>query len=52
MSKIDMVFNGDIFPSESFKFSDVYISLITQHMRGIATSKGLEELDKLNITKL
>lgn len=52
MSKIDMVFNGDIFPAESFKFSDVYISLITQHMRGIATSKGLEELDKLNITKL
>lgn len=48
ISKIDMVFNGNIFPIEKFKFSEVFKTLILQHMRGIATEKGIKTLDKLN----
>jgi predicted DNA-binding protein YlxM (UPF0122 family) len=48
ISKIDMVFNGSIFPIVKFKFSEVFRTLILQHMKGMATEKGVKLLDKLN----
>jgi len=42
--KIDLVFNGDIFPPKKFKFRDVHIEMMRYHIRGIASSKGLKYL--------
>ena len=44
VSKIDMVFDPDIFPVGKFTFSEVHMELIRYHIRGIASRKGIEYL--------
>ena len=46
--KIDMVFNGQLFPADKFPFVEVFNSFMTHHMRGMSTEKGIELLEKLN----
>lgn len=46
VSKADVVFDPFVFPPEKFAFNHVYIEMLKQHIRGMATPKGLKYLDK------
>ncbi len=39
--KMDLVFDGQIFPSKDFRFENVYFEMMRYHLRGIASKKGL-----------
>lgn len=45
--KIDLVFDGDTFPSNEFKFKEVLTQVAQHQIRGMATKKGNEILEKL-----
>ncbi len=45
--KVDMVFDPRIFPVSKFKFADVYIEMVKYHLSGIASEKGLKEMNRL-----
>lgn len=47
INKIDMVFDGRLFPPGQFNFPDVFFTFIMHHMRGMGTSKGIEIIDKM-----
>lgn len=47
IAKIDLVFDGKTFPPAKFKFADVIHQIIIHNMRGMATAKGLQEIEKL-----
>lgn len=47
-NKLDMVFDGQLFPTDQFNFPDVFSTFITHHMRGMATAKGMELIDKMS----
>ncbi len=47
ISKADMVFDPRFFPVSRFKFSEVYLEMVKYHIAGIASKKGLKEMNKL-----
>lgn len=53
LSKIDLVFDGNVFPATEFNFVDVYMELTRYHIKGIASEKGVkylkEEVKKENL---
>lgn len=46
VSKADVVFDPFVFPADKFAFNRVYLEMLKQHIRGMATAKGLKYLDK------
>lgn len=46
VSKADVVFDPFVFPPEKYAFNRVYLEMLKQHIRGMATPKGLKYLDK------
>lgn len=46
ISKIDIVFNADVFPPTQYNFLDVYAEMLVYHMHGIASPKGLKYFTK------
>jgi TetR/AcrR family transcriptional regulator, cholesterol catabolism regulator len=46
ISKIDVVFDPQIFPVSEFQFVEVLMELIRYHLRGIASEKGLKLLSE------
>ena len=48
-NKFVTVFDSKVFPSKTFSMSEVYLSFINHHLRGIATDKGREILDRAPI---
>ena len=44
VSKIDILFDPDIFPVSKFSFQEVHFELIRYHIRGIASQEGIEYL--------
>jgi len=44
-----LITNEDVFPLKDYSKSALYKNLVTYHMRGIVTSKGLKYLNKLKI---
>lgn len=46
ISRIDSVFDPEVFPPDQYHFSKVYFEMVTYHLRGISTAKGLEILDQ------
>lgn len=46
VSKADVIFDPIVFPPDRFSFNRVYLEMLKQHIRGIATTKGLKYLDK------
>jgi len=46
MSKIDIVFNPDIFPPSVISFGEVYAILFRYHVLGVASPKGVKYLNK------
>ena len=55
ISRIDAVFNAEIFPPDKFKMIEVYTEMLRYHIRGIASEKGIKYLvqrmkkEKLNL---
>lgn len=44
ISRIDIVFDGELFPPSLFHFGDVFREMMTYHIHGIANEKGIELL--------
>ena len=44
--KVDLVFDASIFPPEEISFEQVYGVMFGYHIRGIASKKGIEYLEK------
>lgn len=42
ISRVDIVFDGELFPSSEFNFQEVFFELMRYHIRGIASPKGIE----------
>ncbi len=48
ISRVDVVFDGELFPANEFNFQEVFFELIRYHIRGIASPKGIEYfMDKI-----
>lgn len=44
IAKLDVVFDGELFPADKYKFTTVYLEFFRYHIRGIAGEKGLQYL--------
>lgn len=44
--RLNVIFNPTLFPMDEFHPKDVYFEMFIHHIRGIANSKGLKELEK------
>lgn len=44
IAKLDVVFDGELFPVDQYKFATVYLEFFRYHIRGIASEKGLNYL--------
>lgn len=42
IARIDVIFDGELFPPSQFNFQEVYFEMIRYHIRGIASPKGIE----------
>ncbi len=51
VSFIDVLFHGDVFPTSKYSFIQVYSEYFKYHIRGIASDKGLNYLEKIMKTK-
>jgi AcrR family transcriptional regulator len=51
LSFISVLFNGDIFQTSEFTFSQVYSEYFRYHIRGLASDKGLKYLQEIMKTK-
>ena len=51
-SKIDMIFDAELFPTERFNFKDVYLEYLHYHLRAIVSEESLLMLKKLDFKKL
>lgn len=49
--RIDMIADGELFPLEEFNFKQTLNELFKYHIHGIATSKGIEILKKLDLNQ-
>ena len=48
ISRVDVVFDGELFPTSEFNFAEVFFEMIRYHIRGIASPKGIEYfMDKI-----
>ena len=48
ISRVDIVFDGELFPANQFNFAEVFFEMIRYHIRGIASPKGIEYfMDKI-----
>ncbi len=46
IARFDMVFDSTLFPSEKFSLNDLHWEIFRYHVRGIASKKGLDYLEK------
>lgn len=44
MSRMDVIFDQELFPMENFSLSEIYKEIFKYHIRGIASAEGLEYL--------
>lgn len=44
VSRVDIVFDGEIFPPTRFNFADVLFEMFRYHIKGIASEKGIKYL--------
>jgi hypothetical protein len=44
VSRIDLVFDGILFPPGEYDFKNVYIEMMNYHLRGVVSEKGLKYL--------
>lgn len=46
IARFDMVFDGTLFPPDKFSLNDLHWEIFRYHVRGIASKKGLDYLEK------
>lgn len=46
IARFDMVFDGTMFPPDQFSMADLHWEIFRYHVRGIASKKGLDYLEK------
>lgn len=46
IARFDMVFDGALFPPDKFSMNDLHWEIFRYHVRGIASKKGLDYLEK------
>lgn len=46
ISRIDLVFDGELFPPSLFDFGQVFVEMMTYHIHGIASEKGIAYLNE------
>ncbi len=46
ISRFDVTFDGELFPSDKYRFEEVIWEMFRYHIRGIASKKGLDYLEK------
>jgi len=42
LSRIDVIFDGELFPPNTFSFPEVFFEMLRYHIRGISSPKGIE----------
>lgn len=42
IARIDVIFDGELFPASQFNFAEVFFELIRYHIRGIASPQGID----------
>lgn len=47
VSRIDIVFDGEVFPPEEIDFKTVYMEKMNYHLRGISSDKGIKLLQEI-----
>lgn len=50
--RIDLIFDGELFPAERVSFKEVYLEYLLYHLNSIVTEKGKNTLNKLDFKKL
>lgn len=50
ITKLDLIFDAELFPQDKFTFVQVYIDFIQHHLHGIVSEKGTKILNKINFT--
>ena len=49
--KIDLVFNGSVFPAPKFNFANILEQIVLHHIRGMVTQKGMRVLEEITKKK-
>lgn len=53
ISRVDLFFDGEVFPPSRFNFGEVFLEMFRYHIKGISTDKGIKLFnEKLNNDKL
>jgi len=52
ITKLDLVFDAELFPPFKFNFVQVYLDFIQHHLNGIVSEKGRKILNKINFTNI
>jgi len=52
ITKLDLVFDAELFPPSKFTFVQVYLDFIQHHLHGIVSEKGRTILNKINFTNI
>lgn len=50
--RIDMVFDGELFPSAKFNFKEIYLEFLIYHLNSITSEKGKDILNQLDFKNL
>ncbi len=51
-TRIDVIFDGDLFPESEFNFKEVYVEYMIYHLNSIVSEKGKETLKALDFKQL
>ena len=52
ITKLDLVFNPELFPQPKFTFVQVYLDFIQHHLHGIVSEEGRTILNKIDFTNI
>ena len=47
VARLPLLVDMDVFPLDEFPRAELYEQFITHHMRGLMTSKGIKQFDKI-----
>ena len=51
-NRIDIIFDGELFPSSEFNFKDIYLEYLMYHLNSIVSEQGKETLNTLDFKHL
>ena len=51
-TRIDVIFDGELFPSSEFNFKDIYLEYLMYHLNSIVSEQGKHTLNTLDFKHL